>query len=78
MSDRFEIVHTDAGWHARFRAANGRVVWTTESYSRRRTAASAITTFGKGPLHRTVVPGVYVNGEWVEVRDVDERTEATR
>jgi uncharacterized protein YegP (UPF0339 family) len=39
---RFEIVRTDAGWHARFRAANGRIVWTTEVYARRGKAVNAI------------------------------------
>ena len=44
MSARFEIVRTDAEqpWHARFRAANGRVVWTTENYARRRGALRAV------------------------------------
>lgn len=38
----FEVVRTEAGWHARFRAANGRIVWTTEPYTRRRAALAAI------------------------------------
>jgi uncharacterized protein YegP (UPF0339 family) len=45
MSDRdprFEIVRTDAGWHARFRASNGRIVWTTETYQGNRRAVHAI------------------------------------
>jgi uncharacterized protein YegP (UPF0339 family) len=47
---RYEIVRTDAGWHARFRASNGRIVWTTEVYTRRRDARNAIAllrAFGK-------------------------------
>ena len=42
MSARFEIVRTDAGWHSRFRAANNRIVWTTEVYATRRAAVFAI------------------------------------
>lgn len=40
----FEIVRTDAEqpWHARFVASNGRIVWTTEQYTRRRGAENAI------------------------------------
>jgi uncharacterized protein YegP (UPF0339 family) len=34
VSARFEIVHGDHGWFARFRAANGRIVWVTETYKR--------------------------------------------
>lgn len=41
---RFEIVRSDAEqpWHARFIADNGRTVWTTENYNRRRNALNAI------------------------------------
>ena len=39
---RFEIVRSDAGWHARFRAANGRIVFTSEVYTRRRAAVCAV------------------------------------
>lgn len=40
---RFEVVHTDAGWFARFIASNGREVWrTSETYKRERTATRAI------------------------------------
>lgn len=43
MTDpRFEIVRTPVGHHARFRAANGQVVWTTEVYARRRAALEAV------------------------------------
>lgn len=42
MSARFEVVRTDAGWHGRFVAANGRIVWWTETYTRRRGALRAI------------------------------------
>lgn len=79
-SARFEIVHTPAGWHARYRAANGRIVWVTESLTRRRAAVEAIESicdsqvvsspFADHPeisRHHGAVP--------LEVRDVDERTE---
>lgn len=38
----YEIVRTDAGWHTRFRATNGQIVWTTEVYTRRASAIAAI------------------------------------
>lgn len=46
MTARFEVVRTDAvqPWHARFRAANGRIVWTTEQYARRAGALTAIAS----------------------------------
>ena len=75
---RFEIVRTDAAqpWHARYRAANGRIVWTTETYARRDGAVNAlwslvlpldsrVTAVGVRSIHYAVPP--------VEVRDVDER-----
>jgi len=63
---RFEIVRSDAPqqWHARFRAANGRIVWTTEQYHRRAAALNAIVAFTR----EFGVP-------WppLGIRDVDER-----
>lgn len=47
-------------YHARFRAANGRIVWTTESYTRRRPAEQAIDLMG-------------VWAPWATAIDVDER-----
>lgn len=49
MSARFEIVRTDAEqpWHARFRAENGRVVWSTENYARRKTAINAVCVIAR-------------------------------
>lgn len=41
-SPRFEIVRTDAGWHVRFRAANGEPVMTSEIYTRRQAAVNAV------------------------------------
>jgi uncharacterized protein YegP (UPF0339 family) len=70
MSARFEVVRTDAEqpWHARFIAANGRIVWTTENYGRRRDAVAAVMLIGDAPS--------YSNGrdaDLIELRDVDER-----
>ena len=62
---RFEVVRTTTTpqpWHARFVAANGRITWVTETYSRRRGALNAVTSL-LDPLVGTV-----------EVRDVDERS----
>lgn len=54
---RFEIVRTDAPqpWHARFRAANGRIVWVTENYGRQKAARRAIE----------VVVGGFL-GHWID------------
>lgn len=40
----FEIVRTDAAqpWHARFKADNGKIQFSSENYSRRFTALTAI------------------------------------
>jgi uncharacterized protein YegP (UPF0339 family) len=64
MSARFEIVRTDAGWHSRFRAANGRVVWSTEVYARRTTALEAIrsTARAMSPTARIWVANAYLSG----------------
>jgi uncharacterized protein YegP (UPF0339 family) len=74
---RFEVVRTDAGWHSRFRAANGRIVWTTEVYERERAAVAALYQIAK-PLEVASTPWpnavmVYKHGA-VELRTVDERT----
>lgn len=39
---RWEIVQTDAGFHARFRSSNGRVIVSSEVYTRKRAAIDAI------------------------------------
>lgn len=68
VSARFEVVRTDSGWHSRFVAANGRIVWWTETYTRRRAAVTAIACIGDAPR--------YSNGrdaDLIEVREVDER-----
>lgn len=84
---RFEIVRTDAGWHARYKSANGEKVWTTEAngYRKERTAIAAIESFTGYEV--TVQPNtenleVY---KWdiklglvlLEVRRVDERSAVT-
>ena len=61
---RWEIVRTDAGWHARFRASNGAVLVASETYGRRRDAVRCVRLVGGAPRHSLV-----------EVRDVDERGE---
>lgn len=72
---RFEIVRTDAGHRARFRAANGRIVWWTEVYTRRNAAVLAVHTIAKPLTSTPWEHGVMVQRHGaVEVRDVDERT----
>jgi uncharacterized protein YegP (UPF0339 family) len=74
MSARFEVVRTDAGHHARFVAKNGRIVWTTEVYTRRARAENAIESMTNRFIHwhegkaYTSMPGGYI-----EVRYVDDR-----
>jgi uncharacterized protein YegP (UPF0339 family) len=56
MTSRFEIVQTDADqpWHARFIAANGEPIWTTESYADRSDAVHAVELLVEAigvPLH---------------------------
>lgn len=89
-SARFEIVRTDAPqpWHARFRSANGRVVWTTENYTRRTAALAAIESmaleFGyrvettqelSGSQRRLdLAHAIHPSAGWgIKVRDIDER-----
>jgi uncharacterized protein YegP (UPF0339 family) len=77
---RFEIVRTDAEqpWHGRFVAGNGRIVWTTETYTRRGRVMDAIALLTAGPhSHREYgdIDWLYVlmNEGCHEIRDVDER-----
>lgn len=71
---RFEVVRTDAAqpWHARFVAANGRIVWTTEQYARRAGAIGAIEALANATVLDRVVAFGFA-GVVTEVRDVDER-----
>lgn len=86
MSGRFEVVRTDAEqpWHARFAAANGRIVWTTEQYARRAGALTAIHAIAAAfsPYGQTRMLDGHVKvliehigdiAHSVEIRDVDER-----
>lgn len=75
---RFEIVRSAAGWHARYRAANGRIVWTTEVYTRRRAALEAIESIVDAPITSSPFsdgPEISRHRAPLEVRDIDERTE---
>lgn len=78
---RFEVARTDAGWHGRFRAANGRVVWTTEVYRKEKAAFRAIGLIAAGePRQRLGVWEVevayHVDPDFglLEVRVLDERS----
>lgn len=79
MDPRFEIVRTDAGFHARFRAANGRIVWVTESLTKRRHAVRAVELICGDKVHETPYndrPEIYWQGNdgWPsEVYFLDER-----
>lgn len=75
---RFEIVRTKAGHHARFVAPNGKLVWVTESYLRRRPAVQAIERICAAKTYTSHF-GDHPEIDWAgqehptEVRDVDER-----
>lgn len=78
MSARFELVRTRAGWHARFLAANGRILFVTESYHRRRAAVRAVEIICAAPVLTSPFadwPEVMWAGQNfpTEVRDIDER-----
>lgn len=72
---RFEIVRTDAGWHARFVAANGQTVWTTESYTRRRAAVRAVSVICGQTVtaYRDTLEVPHTSGNYglLEVREVE-------
>ena len=81
-SPRFEICRDDDGWWARFRAANGRVVWVTETYTRRGAAENALVGLAK-PFWCAAVLHSYdgrmslrvdlYDTKGIEVREVDEQ-----
>lgn len=70
----FEIVRTDGGWHSRFRAANGKIVWWTENFSRVRSAEDALKHFGEPDIRRGHLCWLRMNGETVPVFERDERS----
>lgn len=73
---RFEIVrNAPRSYHVRFRGANGRVVWWTESYTRRGAAVDAIVLIAGKPVlrHPDGTHTVRLHTRITEVRDVDER-----
>lgn len=79
MTARFDIVRTDAGWHARLLAGNGRIVWVTESLTRRRAAVRAIE-FLTGSTITESPNAEHPKVDWAgnvetptEVHEVDER-----
>ena len=66
---RFEAVHSDAGWFARFVASNGEEVWrTSEVYERKVDALQAVRLLYSF-RRRVVLSPPYV-------REVDERTQS--
>jgi uncharacterized protein YegP (UPF0339 family) len=67
-SPRFEVVQSDAGWFARFRAANGRIVFVSEVYTRERAAERAMWLVRDSAIRH------YEGRADIEVRTVDERT----
>jgi uncharacterized protein YegP (UPF0339 family) len=88
MSARFEIVRTDQGWHSRFRADNGKVVTSSEVYTRRWAALRSVAILASffSPTGQIWVethePSVrygskdhsdYLTAHVIPIRDVDER-----
>lgn len=76
----FQIVRTAAGFHSRFVASNGKIMFTTEPYLRRRAAVAAIERICAAPVLTSPFadhPEVMWAGsvQPTEVRDVDERPE---
>lgn len=74
---RFELVHSDAGHHVRFRAANGRIIVSSEVYTTRRRALGAIRLLVRPMDCVLTTVGVrslaYRHHTPIEIRDVDER-----
>lgn len=86
MSARFEIVHTDAGWHARYVAGNNETVLVQEVVRRRAAAVNAVLSTARffhpdavlieardGCVHIEYAVGYELS---VRLVDVDERVEA--
>lgn len=64
---RWEIVRTDAGWHARYVTSNGKTIVSSEVYTRRENAVRAMW------IVRDDAIAHYESRRDVEVRDIDER-----
>lgn len=67
---RFEICRGDNGYWARFRAANGRIVWVTETYKRRAAGQDAIVNMARAMhpnlrtfFHFDTIDGLPAGGE---------------
>lgn len=90
MTARFEIVRTNAKqpWHARLVAANGRILFTSENYARRRSALAVVGAAFRAAgvqMNNPPTPDVakdrYIGAPLFadcavafEIREVDERT----
>lgn len=78
---RFEIVRTDAGFHARFRSNNGNIIMSSENYTRRHRALRAIELVTGDDVYYSRFQDWPEIGHgnansrttMVEIRDVDER-----
>jgi uncharacterized protein YegP (UPF0339 family) len=85
---RFEICRGDDGdaqpWWARYRAANGRIVWVTENYERRSGAEKAVHLIARSFWGFASFGYDEIGALWIgdggegcvevrEVREVDER-----
>lgn len=61
MNARFELVRSDAPqpWHCRFRAANGRVLLSSENYVHKAGALNAVRSLARALGLRVTEFGVY-------------------
>lgn len=78
MTARFEIVRSDAGFHMRFRASNGRIIASSEVYNRRRAALRAVEVICDAEVYYSPFqdwPEIQWgrSREMAEIREVDER-----
>lgn len=73
----WEIVQTDAGFHTRFRANNGRILLSSEVYTRRSRALRAITLTAGADVYESPFQAhleIPYAGDLIEIRERDERT----
>lgn len=77
MSTHIEIVRTARGatgqsWHARLRAGNGELTWSTENYAEKRGALEAVELLGR-MFSPVTLARLAENGLWLDVwHDSDE------